>query len=133
MCLSARSTRSCSWPLARRTRGDPNADAIVVEDIGKTYPDGSEAVRGVPFGVAGGECYLLIFLRLGLAAARADREARDARDRRRQPRRAGAPSHARADALRLGLARPRHRARGDLTLGAIGIPLTVGNYRSVYR
>src|SRR5215212_11698106 len=38
-------------------RGDPNADAIVVDDIGKTYPDGTEAVRGVTMRVAAGECY----------------------------------------------------------------------------
>jgi ABC-2 type transport system ATP-binding protein len=36
------------------------ADAIVVEDLGKTYPDGTEAVRGVTIRVAAGECYGLL-------------------------------------------------------------------------
>ena len=35
-------------------------DAIVVEDLAKTYPDGTEAVRGVTFRVAAGECYGLL-------------------------------------------------------------------------
>jgi ABC-2 type transport system ATP-binding protein len=35
---------------------DPGSDAIVVEDLGKTYPDGTRAVRGVTFRVAAGEC-----------------------------------------------------------------------------
>lgn len=35
-------------------------DAIVVEALGKTYPDGTEAVRGVTFRVAAGECYGLL-------------------------------------------------------------------------
>jgi ABC-2 type transport system ATP-binding protein len=39
---------------------DPETDAIVVEDLGKTYPDGTEAVRGVTFRVAAGECYGLL-------------------------------------------------------------------------
>jgi hypothetical protein len=37
-------------------RADLGTDAIVVEDLGKTYPDGTEAVRGVTFRVAAGEC-----------------------------------------------------------------------------
>jgi ABC-2 type transport system ATP-binding protein len=35
-------------------------DAIVVAALGKTYPDGTEAVRGVTFRVAAGECYGLL-------------------------------------------------------------------------
>ena len=35
-------------------------DAIVVEDLRKTYPDGTEAVRGVTLRVARGECYGLL-------------------------------------------------------------------------
>jgi ABC-2 type transport system ATP-binding protein len=35
-------------------------DAIVVEALGKTYPDGTEAVRTVTFRVAAGECYGLL-------------------------------------------------------------------------
>ena len=35
-------------------------DAIVVEDLRKTYPDGTEAVRGVSLRVARGECYGLL-------------------------------------------------------------------------
>ena len=35
-------------------------DAIVVEDLGKTYADGTEAVRGVTMRVAAGECYGLL-------------------------------------------------------------------------
>ena len=35
-------------------------DAIVVEALGKTYPDGTEAVRAVTFRVAAGECYALL-------------------------------------------------------------------------
>ncbi|MGH2947832.1 MAG: ABC transporter ATP-binding protein [Solirubrobacteraceae bacterium] len=35
-------------------------DAIVVEALGKTYPDGTEAVRAVTFRVAAGECYGLL-------------------------------------------------------------------------
>ena len=35
-------------------------DAIVVERLRKTYPDGTEAVRGVTFDVAAGECYGLL-------------------------------------------------------------------------
>jgi ABC-2 type transport system ATP-binding protein len=35
-------------------------DAIVVEDLGKTYADGTEAVRGVSSRVAAGECYGLL-------------------------------------------------------------------------
>ena len=35
-------------------------DAIVVEDLGKTYADGTEAVRGVRMRVAAGECYGLL-------------------------------------------------------------------------
>jgi len=40
---------------ARRGR-----EAIVVEDLGKIYADGTEAVRGVTFRVAAGECYGLL-------------------------------------------------------------------------
>ena len=36
---------------------DLRSDAIVVEGLGKTYPDGTEAVRGVTMRVAAGECY----------------------------------------------------------------------------
>jgi ABC-2 type transport system ATP-binding protein len=36
------------------------SDAIVVEDLGKTYANGTEAVRGVTFRVAPGECYGLL-------------------------------------------------------------------------
>src|SRR5215210_4499407 len=39
---------------------NPDADAIVVEDLGKTYPNGTHAVRGVTFRVAAGECYGLL-------------------------------------------------------------------------
>jgi ABC-2 type transport system ATP-binding protein len=35
-------------------------DAIVVEALGKTYSDGTEAVRAVTFRVAAGECYGLL-------------------------------------------------------------------------
>jgi ABC-2 type transport system ATP-binding protein len=35
-------------------------DAIVVEDLGKTYANGTEAVRGVTIRVAAGECYGLL-------------------------------------------------------------------------
>jgi ABC-2 type transport system ATP-binding protein len=35
-------------------------DAVVVEDLTKTYADGSEAVRGVTIRVAAGECYGLL-------------------------------------------------------------------------
>jgi ABC-2 type transport system ATP-binding protein len=35
-------------------------DAIVVEGLGKIYPDGTEAVRAVTFRVAAGECYGLL-------------------------------------------------------------------------
>jgi ABC-2 type transport system ATP-binding protein len=35
-------------------------DAIVVDALGKTYPDGTEAVRAVTFRVAAGECYGLL-------------------------------------------------------------------------
>jgi ABC-type multidrug transport system ATPase subunit len=41
-------------------RANPDADAIVVEDLGKTYPNGTHAVRGVTFRVAAGECYGLL-------------------------------------------------------------------------
>jgi ABC-2 type transport system ATP-binding protein len=41
-------------------RADLGTDAIVVDDLGKTYPDGTEAVRGVTFRVAAGECYGLL-------------------------------------------------------------------------
>jgi ABC-2 type transport system ATP-binding protein len=39
---------------------DLRSDAIVVEGLGKTYPDGTEAVRGVTIRVAAGECYGLL-------------------------------------------------------------------------
>jgi ABC-type multidrug transport system ATPase subunit len=35
-------------------------DAIVADDLGKTYPDGTEAVRGVTLRVRAGECYGLL-------------------------------------------------------------------------
>src|SRR5215211_6834859 len=35
-------------------------DAIVADDLSKTYPDGTEAVRGVSIRVAAGECYGLL-------------------------------------------------------------------------
>jgi ABC-2 type transport system ATP-binding protein len=38
----------------------PGPDAIVVESLGKTYPNGTEAVRGVTFRVTAGECYGLL-------------------------------------------------------------------------
>jgi ABC-2 type transport system ATP-binding protein len=51
--------------LARLTpaRSDgprPAGDQIVVDKLGKTYPDGTEAVRDVTFRVAAGECYGLL-------------------------------------------------------------------------
>jgi ABC-2 type transport system ATP-binding protein len=39
---------------------DLRSDAIVVEGLGKTYPNGTEAVRGVTIRVAAGECYGLL-------------------------------------------------------------------------
>jgi ABC-2 type transport system ATP-binding protein len=39
---------------------DLRSEAIVVEGLGKTYPDGTEAVRGVTIRVAAGECYGLL-------------------------------------------------------------------------
>jgi len=39
---------------------DRDRDAIVVERLRKTYPDGTEAVRGVTFQVAAGEAYGLL-------------------------------------------------------------------------
>jgi ABC-2 type transport system ATP-binding protein len=36
---------------------DPGANAIVLEDIAKTYPDGTEAVDGISLRVAPGEAY----------------------------------------------------------------------------
>jgi ABC-2 type transport system ATP-binding protein len=36
------------------------SDVIVVDGLGKTYPNGTEAVRGVSFRVAAGECYGLL-------------------------------------------------------------------------
>jgi ABC-2 type transport system ATP-binding protein len=39
---------------------DRTAGAIVVEDLRKTYPDGTEAVRGVTLHVDAGECYGLL-------------------------------------------------------------------------
>lgn len=39
---------------------DHGRNAIVVENLGRTYPDGTEAVRGVTFRVAAGECYGLL-------------------------------------------------------------------------
>jgi ABC-2 type transport system ATP-binding protein len=49
--------------LVQHTRAetaDRASDVIVVERLKKTYPDGTEAVRGVTFGVAAGECYGLL-------------------------------------------------------------------------
>ena len=46
--------------LGRDHRPHLGGDAIVVEALGKTYPDGTEAVRGVTFRVAAGECYGLL-------------------------------------------------------------------------
>jgi ABC-2 type transport system ATP-binding protein len=51
--------------LVRLTPGPEHAanrgsDAIVVEDLRKTYATGAEAVRGVTIGVAAGECYGLL-------------------------------------------------------------------------
>jgi ABC-2 type transport system ATP-binding protein len=39
---------------------NPARDAIVVEDLGKTYANGTDAVRGVTIRVAAGECYGLL-------------------------------------------------------------------------
>ncbi len=39
---------------------DLDRDAIVVEALGKTYPDGTDAVHAVTFRVAAGECYGLL-------------------------------------------------------------------------
>jgi ABC-2 type transport system ATP-binding protein len=39
---------------------DLRSDAIVVEGLDKTYPDGTEAVRGVTIRIAAGECYGLL-------------------------------------------------------------------------
>jgi ABC-2 type transport system ATP-binding protein len=41
-------------------RADRGREAIVVEDLAKTYPNGNEAVRGVTIRVAAGECYGLL-------------------------------------------------------------------------
>jgi ABC-2 type transport system ATP-binding protein len=41
-------------------RANLGRDAIVVEDLGKTYANGTEAVRGVTIRVAAGECYGLL-------------------------------------------------------------------------
>jgi ABC-2 type transport system ATP-binding protein len=40
--------------------GDRGDDAIVVKDLAKTYANGTQAVRGVTFSVAAGECYGLL-------------------------------------------------------------------------
>ena len=47
-------------PHTRPEGPDRDHDAIVVEQLRKTYPDGTEAVRGVTFRVAAGECYGLL-------------------------------------------------------------------------
>ena len=39
---------------------DLGPDAVLVEDLAKTYADGTEAVRGVSLRVAAGECYGLL-------------------------------------------------------------------------
>jgi ABC-type multidrug transport system ATPase subunit len=44
----------------RDHRRDLGGEAIVVEALGKTYPDGTEEVRTVTFRVATGECYGLL-------------------------------------------------------------------------
>jgi ABC-2 type transport system ATP-binding protein len=41
-------------------RASLEGDAILVEDLAKTYRDGTEAVRGVTFGVPAGHCYGLL-------------------------------------------------------------------------
>jgi ABC-2 type transport system ATP-binding protein len=48
--------------LVQLTSGRPGLgrDALVVEELGKTYADGTEAVRGVTFRVGVGECYGLL-------------------------------------------------------------------------
>ena len=45
--------------IARGHRPDhaPGQDAIVLERLSKTYPDGTQAVRGLSLRVAAGECY----------------------------------------------------------------------------
>jgi ABC-2 type transport system ATP-binding protein len=45
---------------ARDDREGPRGDAIVVEDLAKTYADGTEAVDGMTFRVGPGECYGLL-------------------------------------------------------------------------
>lgn len=40
--------------------GTAGRHSVVVEDLSKTYADGTEAVRGVSINVAGGECYGLL-------------------------------------------------------------------------
>jgi ABC-2 type transport system ATP-binding protein len=44
----------------RTHRDGPRGDAIVVEDLAKTYSDGTEAVAGMTFRVGPGECYGLL-------------------------------------------------------------------------
>src|SRR5215204_4169024 len=41
----------------RTTDGRAPTDAIVLERLTKTYPDGTEAVRGISLRVAAGECF----------------------------------------------------------------------------
>jgi ABC-2 type transport system ATP-binding protein len=43
--------------VARRKAWDSMAEAIVVEDLTKRYPDGTEAVRGISFAVKEGEFF----------------------------------------------------------------------------
>ena len=50
--------------LVRLTHGRPitasGGDAIVADGLAKTYPDGTQAVRGVTLRIAAGECYGLL-------------------------------------------------------------------------
>ncbi len=62
--MNDRLERALDELVQLRTRADdardPDADAIATEDLAKTYPDGTTAVRGVTIRVASGECYGLL-------------------------------------------------------------------------
>jgi ABC-2 type transport system ATP-binding protein len=54
-------TRALDELVQLRPRVQPlRSETIVVEALGKTYPDGTEAVRGVSLSVTAGECYGLL-------------------------------------------------------------------------